>query len=112
MLILKLYRSLLFSSSLRSDLHRWLAAFPNPDGTSNDQEEVIYEDWGKSGFLFQLKIILTVCKQHGMLVLAFDFPGNHVHSSLQISFFLITWLFLCVRLPSGAVCAAVCGKPI
>ncbi|XP_056111491.1 rho guanine nucleotide exchange factor 15 isoform X1 [Rhinichthys klamathensis goyatoka] len=29
----------------QSDLHRWLAAFPNPDGTSNDQEEVIYEDW-------------------------------------------------------------------
>ncbi|CAM4709876.1 unnamed protein product [Leuciscus chuanchicus] len=29
----------------QSDLHRWLAAFPNPDGTINDQEEVIYEDW-------------------------------------------------------------------
>ncbi|KAK7134663.1 hypothetical protein R3I93_017943 [Phoxinus phoxinus] len=28
----------------QSDLHRWLAAFPNPDGTSNE-EEVIYEDW-------------------------------------------------------------------
>lgn len=29
----------------QSDLHRWLAAFPNPDGPNNDQEEVIYEDW-------------------------------------------------------------------
>ncbi|XP_067226160.1 ephexin-1 [Chanodichthys erythropterus] len=29
----------------QSDLHRWLAAFPNPDGLNNDQEEVIYEDW-------------------------------------------------------------------
>ncbi|XP_016387831.1 rho guanine nucleotide exchange factor 15-like isoform X1 [Sinocyclocheilus rhinocerous] len=29
----------------QSDLHRWLAAFPNPDNPSNDQEEVIYEDW-------------------------------------------------------------------
>lgn len=29
----------------QSDLHRWLAAFPNPDNPHNDQEEVIYEDW-------------------------------------------------------------------
>ncbi|XP_016300796.1 rho guanine nucleotide exchange factor 15-like isoform X1 [Sinocyclocheilus anshuiensis] len=29
----------------QSDLHRWLAAFPNPDDPNNDQEEVIYEDW-------------------------------------------------------------------
>ncbi|XP_059387596.1 ephexin-1-like [Carassius carassius] len=29
----------------QSDLHRWLAAFPNPNDANNDQEEVIYEDW-------------------------------------------------------------------
>lgn len=29
----------------QSDLHRWLAAFPNPDKPHNEQEEVIYEDW-------------------------------------------------------------------
>lgn len=48
-------------------------------------------------------------EQHDMLVLAFDF--NHVHFCLQITFFVITWVSLCFRLPSGAVCAAVCGKP-
>ncbi|KAI7796743.1 rho guanine nucleotide exchange factor 15 [Triplophysa rosa] len=29
----------------QSDLHRWLAAFPNPNDPNKDQEEVIYEDW-------------------------------------------------------------------
>lgn len=91
-------------SSIRSDLHRWLAAFPNPDGLNNDQEEVIYEDWGKC-----VCLSYYTREQHDMLVLAFDF--NHVHFCLQITFFVITWVSLCFRLPSGAVCAAVCGKP-
>lgn len=34
-----------FKAPTQSDLHRWLAAFPNPDNPNNDQEEVIYEDW-------------------------------------------------------------------
>lgn len=34
-------------STIRSDLHRWLAAFPNPNDPNKDEEEVIYEDWGK-----------------------------------------------------------------
>ncbi|XP_043109249.1 rho guanine nucleotide exchange factor 15 [Puntigrus tetrazona] len=34
-----------FKAPTQSDLHRWLAAFPNPDDPNNDQEEVIYEDW-------------------------------------------------------------------
>ncbi|XP_026132810.1 rho guanine nucleotide exchange factor 15-like [Carassius auratus] len=34
-----------FKAPTQSDLHRWLAAFPNPDDANNDQEEVIYEDW-------------------------------------------------------------------
>lgn len=29
----------------KSDLHRWLAAFPNPNDLNKDEEEVIYEDW-------------------------------------------------------------------
>ncbi|XP_051969073.1 ephexin-1-like [Xyrauchen texanus] len=29
----------------QSDLHRWLAVFPNPNDPNKDQEEVIYEDW-------------------------------------------------------------------
>ncbi|XP_038851700.1 rho guanine nucleotide exchange factor 15 [Salvelinus namaycush] len=29
----------------RSDLHRWIAAFPNPGNHDGDQEEVIYDDW-------------------------------------------------------------------
>ncbi|KAG7324811.1 hypothetical protein KOW79_011127 [Hemibagrus wyckioides] len=28
-----------------SDMHRWLAAFPNPEDPNREQEEVIYEDW-------------------------------------------------------------------
>lgn len=30
----------------RSDMHRWMAAFPNPS-TPKQEEEVIYEDWGE-----------------------------------------------------------------
>ncbi|XP_051531089.1 rho guanine nucleotide exchange factor 15-like isoform X2 [Myxocyprinus asiaticus] len=29
----------------QSDLHRWLAVFPNPNDQNKYQEEVIYEDW-------------------------------------------------------------------
>ncbi|XP_046904976.1 rho guanine nucleotide exchange factor 15 isoform X1 [Hypomesus transpacificus] len=29
----------------QSDMHRWIAAFPNPSNPDGDEEEVIYEDW-------------------------------------------------------------------
>ncbi|XP_010903400.2 rho guanine nucleotide exchange factor 15 isoform X1 [Esox lucius] len=28
-----------------SDLHRWMAAFPNPSNPDGDENEIIYEDW-------------------------------------------------------------------
>lgn len=31
----------------RSDMHRWMAAFPNPTNPDRDEDEVIYEDWGE-----------------------------------------------------------------
>lgn len=31
----------------RSDMDRWMVAFPNPDNPNRDEEEVIYEDWGE-----------------------------------------------------------------
>lgn len=31
----------------RSDMHRWMAAFPNPTNPDGDEDEVIYEDWGE-----------------------------------------------------------------
>ncbi len=31
----------------RSDMHRWIAAFPNPTNPDRDEDEVIYEDWGE-----------------------------------------------------------------
>ncbi|XP_066518736.1 ephexin-1 isoform X2 [Hoplias malabaricus] len=35
----------LLKAPSQSDMHRWLAAFPNNDDPSREQEEVIYEDW-------------------------------------------------------------------
>ncbi|XP_026876759.2 rho guanine nucleotide exchange factor 15 isoform X2 [Electrophorus electricus] len=35
----------LLKAPSQSDMHRWLAAFPNPDDPHGDQDEVIYEDW-------------------------------------------------------------------
>nr|XP_046184365.1 rho guanine nucleotide exchange factor 15 [Oncorhynchus gorbuscha] len=35
----------LMKASSQSDLHRWIAAFPNPGNHDGDQEEVIYDDW-------------------------------------------------------------------
>ncbi|KAF4084774.1 hypothetical protein AMELA_G00109880 [Ameiurus melas] len=35
----------LFKAPSESDMHRWLAAFPNPEDPNREQEEVIYEDW-------------------------------------------------------------------
>lgn len=31
----------------RSDMHRWMAAFPNPTNLAADEDEVIYDDWGE-----------------------------------------------------------------
>ena len=31
----------------RSDMHRWLAAFPSPTNPDREDDEVIYEDWGE-----------------------------------------------------------------
>lgn len=31
----------------RSDMHRWMAAFPNPTNPDREEDEVIYEDWGE-----------------------------------------------------------------
>lgn len=35
----------LFKAPSQSDMHRWLAAFPNPTKADTDEDEVIYEDW-------------------------------------------------------------------
>ncbi|TRY56043.1 hypothetical protein DNTS_004270 [Danionella cerebrum] len=35
----------LLKAPSQSDMQRWLAAFPNPDDPTNQQEEVVYEDW-------------------------------------------------------------------
>uniref|UniRef100_A0A8K9UL88 Rho guanine nucleotide exchange factor 15b n=1 Tax=Oncorhynchus mykiss TaxID=8022 RepID=A0A8K9UL88_ONCMY len=37
----------LMKASSQSDLHRWIAVFPNPGNHDGDQEEVIYDDWGE-----------------------------------------------------------------
>lgn len=31
-------------------MHRWMAAFPNPEDPNGDEDEVIYEDWGEEHF--------------------------------------------------------------
>ncbi|KAK3559220.1 hypothetical protein QTP86_005470 [Hemibagrus guttatus] len=35
----------LLKAPSESDVHRWLAVFPNPEDPNPEQEEVIYEDW-------------------------------------------------------------------
>ncbi|KAI3376398.1 hypothetical protein L3Q82_016879 [Scortum barcoo] len=35
----------LFKAPSQSDMHRWMAAFPNPTNPDRDDDEVIYEDW-------------------------------------------------------------------
>ncbi|CAB1345234.1 unnamed protein product [Coregonus sp. 'balchen'] len=35
----------LMKAPSQSDLHRWIAAFPNPSKPDGDKEEVIYDDW-------------------------------------------------------------------
>lgn len=35
----------LIKAPSQSDMHRWMAAFPNPANPDRDDEEVIYEDW-------------------------------------------------------------------
>uniref|UniRef100_A0A4W5K8H6 SH3 domain-containing protein n=1 Tax=Hucho hucho TaxID=62062 RepID=A0A4W5K8H6_9TELE len=35
----------LMKAPSQSDLHRWIAAFPNPGNPDGDEKEVIYEDW-------------------------------------------------------------------
>ncbi|XP_068164661.1 rho guanine nucleotide exchange factor 15 [Antennarius striatus] len=35
----------LLRAPTQSDMHRWMAAFPNPAHPEGDEEEVIYEDW-------------------------------------------------------------------
>ncbi|XP_042256620.1 rho guanine nucleotide exchange factor 15 [Thunnus maccoyii] len=35
----------LFKAPSQSDMHRWMAAFPNPTNPDRDEDEVIYEDW-------------------------------------------------------------------
>lgn len=31
----------------RSDMHRWLAAFPDPENMERETNEVVYKDWGE-----------------------------------------------------------------
>ncbi|XP_044040526.1 rho guanine nucleotide exchange factor 15 [Siniperca chuatsi] len=35
----------LIKAPSQSDMHRWMAAFPNPTNQDRDEDEVIYEDW-------------------------------------------------------------------
>ncbi|KAJ8416657.1 hypothetical protein AAFF_G00325350 [Aldrovandia affinis] len=35
----------LLKAPTQSDMHRWMAAFPDPDDPERDVEEVVYEDW-------------------------------------------------------------------
>ncbi|KAL2079596.1 hypothetical protein ACEWY4_025340 [Coilia grayii] len=35
----------MLKAATASDVHRWVAAFPNPNDMDRDAEEVIYEDW-------------------------------------------------------------------
>ncbi|AWO97593.1 putative rho guanine nucleotide exchange factor 15 [Scophthalmus maximus] len=35
----------LFKAPSQSDMHRWMAAFPNPTIPATDEDEVIYDDW-------------------------------------------------------------------
>ncbi|XP_071316139.1 ephexin-1 [Trachinotus anak] len=35
----------LFKAPSQSDMHRWMAAFPNPTNPDGEDDEVIYEDW-------------------------------------------------------------------
>ncbi|XP_078131943.1 rho guanine nucleotide exchange factor 19 [Sander vitreus] len=35
----------LIKAPSQSDMHRWMAAFPNPTNPDRDEDEVIYEDW-------------------------------------------------------------------
>ncbi|XP_069026030.1 ephexin-1 [Embiotoca jacksoni] len=35
----------LFKAPSQSDMHRWMAAFPNPTNPDREDDEVIYEDW-------------------------------------------------------------------
>ncbi|KAM3590948.1 uncharacterized protein V6R79_019317 [Siganus canaliculatus] len=35
----------LLKAPAQSDMHRWMAAFPNPTNPDRDEDEVIYEDW-------------------------------------------------------------------
>ncbi|KAL0970266.1 hypothetical protein UPYG_G00239670 [Umbra pygmaea] len=35
----------LMKAPSQSDLHRWMAAFPNPGNSDGDDKEVIYDDW-------------------------------------------------------------------
>ncbi|KAK5875858.1 hypothetical protein CesoFtcFv8_026896 [Champsocephalus esox] len=35
----------LLKAPSQSDMHRWMAAFPNPTNPDRDEDEVIYEDW-------------------------------------------------------------------
>ncbi|XP_047466011.1 rho guanine nucleotide exchange factor 15 [Mugil cephalus] len=35
----------LLKAPSQSDMHRWMAAFPNPTNPDRDDDEVIYEDW-------------------------------------------------------------------
>ncbi|XP_027143742.1 rho guanine nucleotide exchange factor 15 isoform X1 [Larimichthys crocea] len=35
----------LLKAPSQSDMHRWMAAFPNPTKPDGDEDEVIYEDW-------------------------------------------------------------------
>lgn len=46
-LLLRLQEQVTAVSLDRSDMHRWMAAFPNPTNPDGDEDEVIYEDWGE-----------------------------------------------------------------
>ncbi|KAA8579109.1 hypothetical protein FQN60_007229, partial [Etheostoma spectabile] len=35
----------IFKAPSQSDMHRWMAAFPNPTNPDRTEDEVIYEDW-------------------------------------------------------------------
>ncbi|MEQ2205440.1 hypothetical protein XENOCAPTIV_029456, partial [Xenoophorus captivus] len=65
----------------RSDMQRWLAAFPSSTQEDID-EEVIYEDWGEN-------------------------DSQHRHEQILCFILLHAYGPVCVRLSSGAVCGAV-----
>lgn len=63
-LFLRLQEQVTAVSLDRSDMHRWMAAFPNPTNPDGDEDEVIYEDWGED---YSYSNTLSVFNTHSFL---------------------------------------------